>query len=31
MSNAIPLLSDRAYERIKHDIIVCALGVESPR
>mgnify|MGYP001610423124 FL=1 len=26
MGNAIPLLSDRAYERIKHDIIVCALA-----
>src|SRR5262249_25208493 len=26
MSKTIPLLTDRAYERIRHDIIVCAIS-----
>ena len=28
---AMPLISDRAYERIKHDIIVCALAPGAER
>ena len=35
VATAIPLLTDRAYERIKHDIITCAIapgaGISEPQ